>query len=118
MSEPLALFLCDFFSAALDQLQSLCRAAPRGWLEDTIAHFVVVDEKLLDLVHERWRHIQRRNLRQEMITEEELIEELREQGVESVEEVKKSYLEGDGRISVITKNSKNQKEKTEKKPIQ
>jgi hypothetical protein len=34
-------------------------------------------------------HIQRRNLRQEMITEEELIEELREQGVESVEEVKK-----------------------------
>ena len=49
-------------------------------------------------------HIQRRNLRQEMITEEELIEELREQGVESVEEVKKSYLEGDGRISVITKN--------------
>ena len=63
-------------------------------------------------------YIQRRNLRQEMITEEELIEELREQGVESVEEVKKSYLEGDGRISVITKNSKDQKEKTEKKPIQ
>ena len=38
-------------------------------------------------------HIQRRSLRQVMITEEELIEELREQGVESVEEVKKSYLE-------------------------
>ena len=63
-------------------------------------------------------HIQRRSLRQVMITEEELIEELREQGVESVEEVKKSYLEGDGRISVITKNSKDQKGKTEKKPMQ
>lgn len=40
--------------------------------------------------------IQRRNLRREMITEEELIEQLREQGVETVEEVKKSYIEGDG----------------------
>jgi uncharacterized membrane protein YcaP (DUF421 family) len=50
--------------------------------------------------------IQRRNLRREMITEEELIEQLREQGVESVEEVKQSYMEGDGRISVITKDSK------------
>lgn len=50
--------------------------------------------------------IQRRNLRQEMITEEELMGHLREQGVESVEEVKESYLEGDGHISVVTKDSK------------
>jgi uncharacterized membrane protein YcaP (DUF421 family) len=49
--------------------------------------------------------IQRRNLRQEMITEEELLGQLREQGIESVEEVKKSYLEGDGQISVIKKDS-------------
>ena len=34
-----------------------CRAGPRGWLEYTIAHFVVVDEELLDLVHERWRQV-------------------------------------------------------------
>jgi uncharacterized membrane protein YcaP (DUF421 family) len=53
--------------------------------------------------------IQRRNLRREMITEEELIEQLREHGVETVEEVKESYIEGDGHISVITKNSKNKK---------
>jgi uncharacterized membrane protein YcaP (DUF421 family) len=44
-----------------------------------------------------------------MITEEELIEQLREHGVETVEEVKESYIEGDGHISVITKNSKNKK---------
>lgn len=50
--------------------------------------------------------IQRRNLRQEMITIEELLGQLREQGVENVEEVKKCYLEGDGRISVIKKDSK------------
>jgi uncharacterized membrane protein YcaP (DUF421 family) len=41
-----------------------------------------------------------------MITEEELIEQLREHGVESVEEVKESYIEGDGHISVIAKDSR------------
>ena len=43
----------------------------------------------------------RKNMRQEMITEEELLGQLREQGVESSNEVKKCFLEGDGRISVI-----------------
>jgi uncharacterized membrane protein YcaP (DUF421 family) len=50
--------------------------------------------------------MQRRNMRQEMITEEELMGQLREHGIERVEDVKKSYLEGDGRISVITYDSK------------
>jgi len=45
--------------------------------------------------------IQKRNLRQEMITEEELMGQLREQGVESVKGVKQSYMEADGSISVI-----------------
>jgi uncharacterized membrane protein YcaP (DUF421 family) len=54
-------------------------------------------------------HIQRRNLRREMITEEELVEQLREHGVESVEEVKESHIEGDGHISVITKDSRSKK---------
>jgi uncharacterized membrane protein YcaP (DUF421 family) len=58
--------------------------------------------------------IQKHNLRREMITEEELIEQLREQGVETVEEVKKSYMEGDGRISVITKDSKDKKGERQK----
>jgi uncharacterized membrane protein YcaP (DUF421 family) len=49
--------------------------------------------------------IQRRNLRQEMITEEELRGQLREQGVASVEAVKQSYMEADGRISAIKKDS-------------
>lgn len=47
--------------------------------------------------------VQRRNLRQEMLTEEELLGQLREQGVEDISEVKKSFMEGDGRISVIKK---------------
>jgi uncharacterized membrane protein YcaP (DUF421 family) len=47
----------------------------------------------------------RRSMRQEMITEEELMGQLREHGIERIEEVKKSYMEGDGRISVITTSS-------------
>lgn len=52
----------------------------------------------------------RKNMRHEMISEEELISQLREQGVENVSEVKKCYLEGDGHISVIKmeKDSDNQ----------
>jgi uncharacterized membrane protein YcaP (DUF421 family) len=47
----------------------------------------------------------KRNMRQEMITEEELIGQIRQQGAERVSEVKKAYLEGDGNISVIKKGS-------------
>jgi uncharacterized membrane protein YcaP (DUF421 family) len=50
--------------------------------------------------------MQRRNMRQEMITEDELMGQLREHGIERIEDVKKSYMEGDGRISMIAYNSK------------
>lgn len=45
--------------------------------------------------------IQRRNLRQEMISVDELMSQLREQGIDAVSKVKKCYLEGDGCVSVI-----------------
>jgi uncharacterized membrane protein YcaP (DUF421 family) len=41
------------------------------------------------------------NLRKEMITEEELKSQLREQSVEDFEEIKLATLEGDGRLSVL-----------------
>ena len=44
---------------------------------------------------------QRRNMRREFITMEELHEKLREQGIEKLADVKAAYLEGDGQISVI-----------------
>ena len=47
-----------------------------------------------------------KNMRQEMITQEELKGQLREQGVEHVEDVKTCYLEADGRISVIAAKDK------------
>ncbi|MBI4694922.1 MAG: DUF421 domain-containing protein [Gammaproteobacteria bacterium] len=48
----------------------------------------------------------RRNMRQELITEEELLGQLREQGVARVEDVARCYLEADGRISVICPDAK------------
>lgn len=47
----------------------------------------------------------RKNMRRELITEEDLMTQLRLQGVEEVNEVKKACLEGDGKISVIQKKS-------------
>jgi uncharacterized membrane protein YcaP (DUF421 family) len=53
--------------------------------------------------------MQRRNMKQEMITEEELMSQLREHGIEHVAEVKLSYLEGDGHISIIERETKKKK---------
>ncbi|MDX2096791.1 MAG: DUF421 domain-containing protein [Leptolyngbyaceae cyanobacterium bins.59] len=58
--------------------------------------------------------IMRRNMRQELLTEGELMTQLRQQGVDDLMEVKMAYMEGDGRISVITYEQKprgNQKNK-------
>jgi uncharacterized membrane protein YcaP (DUF421 family) len=41
------------------------------------------------------------NLRKEMITEDELRSQLREQSVEDYGEIKLATLEGDGRLSVL-----------------
>lgn len=43
----------------------------------------------------------RRNMRKEYITEDELLSQLREQGVDSLDKVKDVYLETDGNFSVI-----------------
>ena len=48
--------------------------------------------------------IQFRNLRSELITRSDLLQQLREQGVEEVTEVKKCFLESDGRMSIIRAN--------------
>ena len=42
-----------------------------------------------------------RNLRAEMISIEDLMEQLREQGVDDVAQVKRCYVEADGKLSVI-----------------
>jgi len=82
-------YFLDWLGYKSPRIQRLMRAAPV---------LLIKDGQLL-----------RRNLQREMITKEELMGQLREQGVESPNEVKKCYLEGDGHISVI-KNDKQQDE--------
>lgn len=43
-----------------------------------------------------------RNMRREFITLAELMAQLREQGVEDLEKVKKAFIESDGKLSIIT----------------
>ncbi len=44
----------------------------------------------------------RNNMRREFLTKDELMAQLREQGVDDIGKVKTAYLEGDGNISVVT----------------
>jgi uncharacterized membrane protein YcaP (DUF421 family) len=44
----------------------------------------------------------RRNMRRELITEDELMLQLRKQGIDSLKYVQKAFMEADGSISVIT----------------
>jgi len=46
----------------------------------------------------------RHNMHKEMISYEELMSQLRQQGIENVSEVKKCYLESNGRFSVLKKD--------------
>lgn len=51
-------------------------------------------------------HLLRRNMRREMITEDELRAELRKDGVHDFADVVEARMEGDGKISVITRSIK------------
>jgi uncharacterized membrane protein YcaP (DUF421 family) len=58
--------------------------------------------------------LQRKNMRSEFITQNELMMELREQGLDDPSKVKEAYIESDGRISVIQFKEK-QHEKAKRK---
>lgn len=79
-------YLLNWLGYRCPWLQRLLRAAP------------------LPLIMEG--RVLRKNLRQELITVEELMSELRQQGVESAGQVSRCYLEGDGHFRVITAQGK------------
>jgi uncharacterized membrane protein YcaP (DUF421 family) len=91
----LTIVLWDYF---LDFLGSKSKFVAR--ILEPRELLLVVDGKLL-----------RRNMQKEMITYEELMSRLRQQGIENVSEVKKCYLEGDGQFSVITKEGNSDQQK-------
>lgn len=55
--------------------------------------------------------MQRQNMRRELITKEELMSELREQGLEDVSQVKEARMEGDGRVSIIKMDGEQHEQK-------
>lgn len=58
----------------------------------------------------------RRNLEQEMITEDDLMSQLRQMGVEDISEVKKCFLESNGHFSVLTTKGPTKQKSNEKGP--
>lgn len=59
----------------------------------------------------------RQNMRREMVTEDELLSHLRQQGLEEISKVRKAYLEGDGHISVIADQSAESDHRPETKSL-
>ena len=47
----------------------------------------------------------KRNMKRELIRDDELMAQLREQGITTLDEVRQCYLEGDGHVSVIKRSS-------------
>ncbi|MBK0402680.1 DUF421 domain-containing protein [Adhaeribacter sp. BT258] len=64
----------------------------------------LVESKAIQIVKDG--KMLRRNMRREFLTQDELYEQLRKEGVEDIQEVKKAFIESDGTISVITKDKK------------
>jgi uncharacterized membrane protein YcaP (DUF421 family) len=56
----------------------------------------------------------RRNMRLELITEEDLLMELRQQGLDDVSKVKQAYIESDGRVSVIQRKENHHSQRERK----
>jgi uncharacterized membrane protein YcaP (DUF421 family) len=46
----------------------------------------------------------RRNMRREFLTEDELMESLRQEGIDELKDVKAAYVEAEGKITVIGRN--------------
>jgi uncharacterized membrane protein YcaP (DUF421 family) len=64
----------------------------------------------LDLIRDG--KVNRRNLRRELVTMDELKAQLREQGIDDLGQVRRAYMEGDGRISVVSKNEEQHQKPT------
>lgn len=61
--------------------------------------------------------LNRRGLREEFMSEEDLLAKLREQGIERVEEVKRATMESDGVVTVIRYDGRNREQASRKQPV-
>jgi uncharacterized membrane protein YcaP (DUF421 family) len=79
-----------FWSYAVDWLQHRFPAVER-----------LLREQQVKLIHNG--RLVRRAMKQEMVTVDELMAQLRENGIEDPKDVKAAFMESDGRVSVIPK---------------
>ena len=76
----------------------------------------VIEPEKLEIIKDG--KLLRRNMKKEMLTEDEVLSQMRQNGIEEVSEIKIAYLESDGHFSFIKKDSEeeeNQQESNEKK---
>ncbi|MFC5496404.1 DUF421 domain-containing protein [Caenimonas terrae] len=96
------------YETVTDGIVLVLTIAGWNWLIDWLAfHFDwvrrLVAARPLTLISQGKVHL--RNMRKEMISQDELMAALREQGIEKVDQVKLAVMESDGQISVV-KNGK------------
>jgi uncharacterized membrane protein YcaP (DUF421 family) len=58
-----------------------------------------------------------RNMRKELVTKNELLSQLREQGIEDLSRVKEAFMEADGNISIITRDQGPRGKKADRKKM-
>ena len=75
----------------------------------------LVEPSPLPLVE--YGRMNRRNMREELVSEDELMAKLREQGIERLEEVKRAMMESDGVVTVIRYDGRNREQATRKQPV-
>lgn len=76
-----------------------------NYLLNSLGYYIPFIERLIappPLLLVKEGQMQRRNMRREFLTKDELMAQLREEGVDDLAMVKTAYLEGDGNISVVT----------------
>lgn len=71
------------------------------WLAYHVPAFGKIIERQPLVVIENGK-LNQANLRKELMSEEELLSQIRQKGVDAFERVRRSFIEGDGHVSVIT----------------
>jgi uncharacterized membrane protein YcaP (DUF421 family) len=76
-----------------------------NYILNSLSYYIPLFERLVSpppLQVVRDGKMVRKNMRREFLSEQELMAQLREEGVDDLAKVKAAHLEGDGNISVIT----------------
>ena len=97
--------MADDYHAVTDGLVLVATIIFWEYVLDWLAYHVpalsqLIERPPLPLVEEG--QINRQNLKHELMSEDELLSQLRQKGVDDVACVKISFIEGDGHVSVVT----------------